>query len=108
MGLYPWRSISVTRPPDSNVLYAAVYSNPITAILPVRSTDNVRLCYEKYIRTGSQYDAVHDYMFSRYNCNNENVFWVTVSDYNGNGMFLTVHHLNIAGAFDCFCTCMTQ
>ena len=108
MGLYLWISISVTRPPDSNVLYAAVYSNPITDILPVRSTDNVRLCYEKYIQTGSQYDTVHDYMFSRYNCNNENVFWVTVRDYNGNGMFLSIHHPNIAGAFDCFCTCMTQ
>ena len=37
-----------------------------------------------------------------YDCNNENVFWVTLGDYNGNGMFLTIHNLNIAGVFDCF------
>ena len=35
-------------------------------------------------------------------CNNENVFWVTLGDYNGNGMILTIHNLNIAGVFDCF------
>ena len=29
-----------------------------------------------------------------YDCNNENVFWVTLGDYNGNGMFLTIHNLN--------------
>ena len=37
-----------------------------------------------------------------YDCNNENVFWVTLGDYNCNGMFLTIHNLNIAGVFDCF------
>ena len=35
MGLYPGRCIPVTRAPDSAVLYAAVYSDPINDILPV-------------------------------------------------------------------------
>ena len=42
--------------------------------------------------------------FSLYCCNNENVFWVTLGDYNGNGMFLTIHPLNIAGVFNFFPT----
>ena len=41
--LSPGGSISVPRAPDSAVLYAAVYSNPITDILPVRPKDNVCL-----------------------------------------------------------------
>ena len=102
MGLYPGRSISVPRALDSAVLYAAVYSNPITNILPVRPKDNVCICYKKYIQNGGQYVTVHDSMFSLYCCKKENVFWVTLSDYNGNGKILTLHSLNIAGVLDCF------
>ena len=46
---YPGRSISVTRAPDSAVLYAAVNSNPMTDILPARPKANVVISYQKYI-----------------------------------------------------------
>ena len=49
MGLYPGRSIQVTRAPDSADLYAAVYSNPMIYILPIRPKDNVRISYQKYL-----------------------------------------------------------
>ena len=83
MGLYPGRIISVTRAPDSAFLYAAVNSTPITDILPVRPKDNACICYQKYLLNADQYVTVHDGMFSFYFCNNENVFWVTLGDYNG-------------------------
>ena len=90
--------------PDSDDLYASVYRNHITDILPVRPKDNVVISYQNKFKMEDKMLLFNATFFSFYCCNNENVFWVTLGDYNGNGMFLTIHPLNIAGVFYCFPT----
>ena len=66
-----------------SVSYAAVYSNPITDILPVRPKNNECICYQNYLKNSGQYVTVYDCMFSLYCCINDHDFWVTLSDYYG-------------------------